>query len=152
MKKTFLVLSVGLLFLLAVNLAFASPNELHVKAFVDGKSVLCIKGDNIWWVNYWNDPPGKWQGKNEPTYINDVAWQPKWHGEKKEDSYSEKFVVKGIKKFAPADKVTIELVDSRGTVKLLDPKAAASTADADFCVLMDDNMNGGAWYHIIVKH
>lgn len=152
MKKTLLVLLVGLFFIAAASFAFADAGQLHIKAFVDGKSVLCVKGDQIWWVNLLHDQPGKWQGKNEPTYVNEVKWQPKWQGEKKEDSYSEKFVVKGIKKFAPTDKVTIELVDSRGIVKLLDPKASASTADADFCVLMDDNISGAAWYDVILKH
>lgn len=152
MKKTFLVLSVVLLFVLAVNLAFASPDKLRVKAFVDGKSVLCIKGDTIWWVHYKHDQPGKWQGRNEPTYVNDVKWYPKWQGEKRENSKSDVFTVEGIKNFTPSDKITIDRIDTRGIFKLVNPKASSETAGADFCILMDDVASGAAWYHIIIKY
>lgn len=68
--------------------------EIIVRALVDGPSELIVTTNGFHWKNGMNAKPGRHEGRNEPTYINDKAWYPKWakaneeRGTDKSETYS----------------------------------------------------------------
>jgi len=59
-----------------------SPDELVIEAVVDGPAFFHLRAEGVYWENGDNAKPGKWSGLDEPTYINGVAWMPKWNRSK----------------------------------------------------------------------
>jgi lipoprotein NlpI len=51
---------------------------LIIEALIDGPSELRVQKEGIYWINESNAKPGRHNGVKEPTYVNDVPWQPEW--------------------------------------------------------------------------
>lgn len=73
----FLFASLASLLVTAV-VAAEAPREVIVKARVDAASELVVTTNGFRWKNGMYAKPGRHDGRNEPTYINDVPWLPKW--------------------------------------------------------------------------
>jgi hypothetical protein len=58
------------------QVAESSAAVLTVESLVDGPSTLVVRRDGLFWENGDNAKPGLLR---EPTYVNDVAWMPKWN-------------------------------------------------------------------------
>jgi hypothetical protein len=56
--------------------------EITIEAFIDGPSALHIRPTSIFWENDQNAKPGRVNLLNEPTYVNGIAWKPRWKEEK----------------------------------------------------------------------
>ncbi len=56
------------------------PREstLRVRAYVDGRSDLLLRGSSVQWHHFDWAAPGLWGGANEPTYLNSMPWTPVW--------------------------------------------------------------------------
>ena len=60
-----------------------SATSLTIRCYIDGLDQLKIRHNEVWYVHA-RAPflehclPGQWSGRNEPTYINDAPWYPKW--------------------------------------------------------------------------
>jgi hypothetical protein len=54
------------------------PDELVVEAIIDGPAVFHLREDGFYWENGKNAKPGKWNGRDEPTYVNGTPWVPHW--------------------------------------------------------------------------
>ena len=52
--------------------------SLHIRALIDGDSYLVIGGGAMYWYNHKYDAPGRWNGQDQPTYVNDAPWTPQW--------------------------------------------------------------------------
>ena len=79
----------AMLTLLASIVATTSPvaqasEEIIIKALVDGPSDLIITTNGFQWRNGANAKVGRHEGQNQPTYINDHAWYPKWEKDQEE--------------------------------------------------------------------
>jgi hypothetical protein len=72
------------LFISTTLFAQVSEEVLVVKARVDGPSDLILTTNGIYWVNGANAKPGRHEGRNDPTYINETPWIPQW-GEQEKD-------------------------------------------------------------------
>lgn len=51
---------------------------LNVRALIDGRSQLIVQGNTVHWHHLDDAAPGCWEGANEPTYLNGIAWYPIW--------------------------------------------------------------------------
>src|SRR5437868_14127190 len=69
--------AVLLLFSIAGSIAVAG-DDVIIEALVDGPSALHIRQGAIYWVNGGNAKPGRADLRNEPTYVNGAAWNPRW--------------------------------------------------------------------------
>lgn len=65
-------------FVVTAVVAAEAPREVIVKARVDAASELVVTTNGFRWKNGMYAKPGRHDGRNEPTYINDVPWMPKW--------------------------------------------------------------------------
>jgi hypothetical protein len=66
------------------GLAPIISDAFTVRAFIDGRSQLVVRGDRVYWHHLDFAAPGRWQDPDtqraydEPTYLNGVAWYPVW--------------------------------------------------------------------------
>lgn len=67
-----------LFFAAGIAPAGAQPQELHLTAFVDGKSTLCFTPKGLQWKHLVFSKPGLYEGQNHPTLINNTPWFPEW--------------------------------------------------------------------------
>lgn len=65
-------------FVVTAVVAAEAPREVIVKARVDAASELVVTTNGFRWKNGMYAKPGRHDGRNEPTFINDVPWMPKW--------------------------------------------------------------------------
>ena len=59
-------------------LATTPANLIRVRAHIDGRSRLCIRGNTVQWLHLEYDPPGLHGNVQNPTFINGTAWIPVW--------------------------------------------------------------------------
>jgi hypothetical protein len=52
--------------------------SIHIKAYIDGVSNLVFKDNTVYWHHLSDAAPGRHEGRNLPTYINDIEWFPEW--------------------------------------------------------------------------
>jgi serine/threonine protein kinase len=65
---------------IAIHSAAKTKNIITIKAYIDGRDILKIQGDKIWWEHEEAGFPGDPKGGNQPTFINGLAWRPQWDG------------------------------------------------------------------------
>ncbi|MHC4213519.1 MAG: FG-GAP repeat domain-containing protein [Planctomycetota bacterium] len=51
---------------------------IQVRAYIDGDSNLVFKDNSVYWHHIEAAAPGRHEGFNFPTYINDTEWTPDW--------------------------------------------------------------------------
>ena len=54
--------------------------SLRVRAYIDGSDYLFVRGNQIWYQHDSWKLPGKQDGHDDPTYLNDAEWYPTWNG------------------------------------------------------------------------
>ncbi len=125
---------------------------LRIKAFIDGKDTIKIKGVELWYEHHAWDLPGKWwdRGGNikhdEPTYINGTAWKPEWQEKVSKPYRLEQAVpLREAKNLIKLTKVT-----GRGSVSIADKPQQAN--DYTLSILLDDSRYGRAqWYEFVIQ-
>ncbi len=124
-----------------------------VRAYIDGRSRLSLKGNSASWENLEFAAPGKMGGHNDPTTINGVRWVPTWEDSdvspevRLEKSKSDVF--NGVEPALAAVPmvVTLEKIRCRENASVVQQP----TAENDFTTIVefDDSRTGGAdWYEV----
>ena len=69
----------------AIVTSDAPEAAIHVRAYVDGRSHLSIKGNTVQWLHLDNAAPGRLNDypiiNDHPTFIDEVSWMPVWPDE-----------------------------------------------------------------------
>jgi len=134
------------------TIAVDVKDGLHIKAFIDGKDTIKIKGDELWYEHHQWDLPGKWwdRGGNikhdEPTYINGTAWKPQW-----QERISKPYRLKQAVPLQEA-KNLIKVTKITGTGSVTIAEMPKQANDYTLSILLDDSRYGGAqWYEFVIQ-
>jgi dipeptidyl aminopeptidase/acylaminoacyl peptidase len=133
-----------------------TPTTLKIRAYIDGRSHLVLRGDTAHWYHLEAVAPGRLHGPNkgstnEPTYLNGEAWYPDWPDVPDRENVgcdcdSSTFV--GIPALARQDQtVSLDIIQALDKVAILQQPSAAN----DYTLIVEfDNLGpGGAdWYTI----
>ncbi len=57
----------------------SSRHIIRIRALIDGADTVKIQGNKVWYEHESWELPGRWQGRDENTLINDAPWHPVWH-------------------------------------------------------------------------
>lgn len=157
-KHTFMILFAVFLMAACSRTTSSSqiPTILKIRASIDGRSRLIIKGDVFFWHHLDFDAPGRWElGEgSQPTYLNRVVWFPIWPDipDTTNDScncYSSYY--KGIPYLARTNqRVWLDIVQGRGGVTVIQQP----NSDNDFTLIMemDDYFDGAEWYEVNLNY
>jgi hypothetical protein len=137
----------------AVPGASALPQAtLNVRALIDGRSQLIIRGALVSWHHLDFAAPGRHLFQDEPTYLNGISWFPTWpdipDAENRDCNCSSSIYI-GIPTLAAVPQ-TVELENIEvvlGVVNILQQPEA----DNDFTLVVEFNDNpagGSRWYEI----
>jgi hypothetical protein len=126
---------------LGTNTVTASSRHIiKIRALIDGADMLKIQGNMVWYEHESWELPGRWQGRDENTLIDDVPWHPVWH-----------FFVDRSKPygelqpaFAPTSPAEIKLkkLTGPGTVKITELPNAENNQTLAICI--DNRSSFGA--------
>jgi len=146
------------------NVRFSAPSDCQssglalpvthaIRAFIDGRDQLVVEGSNWSWHHLDHAAVGRWNGGNEPTYVDGLAWVPDWPlpppDEIRFDATSS--VLTGVSPSAPtrASSILVTVNQARGHVSLVQ----YPSADNSFRTIIefDDNaFSGPDWYDVEV--
>jgi serine/threonine protein kinase len=134
---------------LALALVLHSTSQtrhtITLKARIDGRDVLKLQGNKVWWEHELGGLPGDPQGGNAPTFINGVAWRPQWDG-----SNSLPFVASApfFRRKTPVE-VTCTKLSGRGEAAISELPSLSNTNTLS--VYFNDVEEGGAdWYELSI--
>jgi len=124
---------------------------LHIKAFIDGRDMIKIKGVELWYEHLAWDLPGKWWDRagnikhDEPTYINGTAWKPEW-----QEKVSKPYLLKQTIPFRQSNnQIVLKKIEARGSVSIAELPQQSN--DYTLSILLDDNrFNAAQWYEFII--
>lgn len=135
----------------------ASSTVLNVRAYIDGKSQLIIRGDTIYWHHLdWAAPGRHFDAKvNQPTYLNNAKWEPTWPDipdSENRDCQCDSSPYQGIPTLANMNQEAwVEIVKARGTVVILQQPSTKN--DFTLIIEFDDNIQSGPdWYEVNVGY
>ena len=154
--KTSIRIALAFAFVLSLN-SYASQQTqsgtklVTILSLIDGSDVLKIRGNELWFEHRNFVLPGKWAGDfdesgDEPTYVNNEAWAPKWNG-----GVSLPYAAK-TRLLPEGSQVDVRFVtpQDRGTVTILEQPSAQN--NFTLSILLDDDLaNGAAWYQVELR-
>jgi hypothetical protein len=123
-----------------------------IEALIDGPSELRVQKDGIYWINVANAKPGRHTGKKEPTYVNDVAWQPEWKNPAdRGDDKSKPYLLPQRLDSPRLDFKLIAVTARRGDAGL-DTRDPIKTkgVGSEYSVYIPDLMSGSRWYKFAI--
>jgi RNA polymerase sigma factor (sigma-70 family) len=129
----------------------ATEGVLRVKAFIDGRSFLKIRGNTVQWYHQEFAAPGRLGGQNRPTVINGKDWLPEWPdlGEENREYQGVSSKYEDLAPPLPAAEVAVSIVPVRvrGKVTVVQQPTPDNqyTATVDF----DDGPLGGAADYVV---
>lgn len=124
---------------------------IEFEAYVDGRSQLHIKGNQLWWHHFEFSAPGLWPHGPEPaplpTRVNGTNWLPEWPTEG-DNSFCDCDSSKLAGKFAAFDQnIVVEVISARGPVTVV--QQILDTSELEAVIEFDDYYEGGAeWYKV----
>ena len=105
--------------------------SLRVRARIDGPSQLILSPEGIRWYHWdWTAVPGRHEGRNDPTYLNDVTWYPDWpqFGENRNiQAYSSYNTDFNLAEFLNGSAVQLQINRARDTVIVTQEPSSGST-------------------------
>jgi hypothetical protein len=122
--------------------------SLIIEALIDGPSELRVQKEDLYWINEANAKPGRHNGINEPTYVNEVAWQPEWENPAdRGDDKSKPYHLPERVDPGRFDFKLISVSTKRGDpgIEQRDPIKAKGVG-SDFSVSIPDKLSGARWY------
>jgi hypothetical protein len=131
--------------------------DIIVEALIDGDSTLHLTPDGIYWAHHGTGvKPGRFQDRHEPTYVNGVAWQPKWknpgpggYGEKDQSDVYPLRVGADLKfdyeLVACGQRPGGKTVETRTPVQL-------RPTEGEYVIYIRDADQGAAWYRFRIFH
>jgi hypothetical protein len=129
------------------------PATLKVRAFIDGRSQLVIRGNEVYWHHLDWAAPGRHLDAEvpQPTYLNHVRWMPSWPDLLDTENRGCTCNSAPFKEFpilAKHDQI-IHLVVAQGRGKVSVLQNPASNNDYTLIIEFDDNTQPGPdWYEI----
>jgi hypothetical protein len=128
---------------------------LTVRAYIDGRSQLILRGETASWHHLDWAAPGRLLGENEPTYLNGVAWYPSWPDNpdaENRDCGCDSSTYVGVAPLAPQEQVaSLETVQARERVAIVQQP----TEDNGYTLIVefDDGVSAGAdWYEVDISY
>jgi hypothetical protein len=121
---------------------------LIIESLIDGPSELRVQKEGIYWINEANAKPGRHNGAKEPTYVNEVAWQPEW--DDPADRGTDKSKPYPLAQRLDPGRLEFKLISvssKRGDagIEQRDPIKAKGVG-SDFSVSIPDTLSGARWY------
>lgn len=121
--------------------------QVTIKAYIDGRSNLVIRGGQAWWRHYDFNPPGESDGNQLPTTVGSVSWKPEW---KQPPGGGKESVPVHVGVSFTGGNVALVKVKGREVARIVEQPSSAN----GFALVIEfsDNSNMGAdWYEIVVK-
>jgi len=125
---------------------------LHIRAFIDGRDAIKIKGVELWYEHHAWDLPGKWWDRSgnikhdEPTYINGTAWKPQWQ-ERVSKPYR---LEQAVPLRETNNLIKLTKIAGRGSVSIAEKPQQAN--DYTLSILLDDSRYSRAqWYEFVIQ-
>jgi hypothetical protein len=134
----------------AANLATAHARpvrEILIEAFIDGDTTLHVTAQGVYWKSHGAAKPGLLGSRDEPTYVNTVAWRPTWSDPRERGTdTSDIFPLKvgptlelQAEVVGCADKPGTDRIDSRDPIH-------SEVVGEEFVVTIPDRQSGAKWY------
>ena len=109
-----------------------TPSVLAIRAHIDGRSQLVLRGDTVYWHHLEWAAPGRHQhleqGTGEPTYPNGIAWRPTWPDSpdaENRDCDCNSSAFEGVPSLAAQEQeVSLEILQARQKPALIQQPAA----------------------------
>lgn len=126
--------------------------RLRVRALIDGRSQLTVRGDSASWYHLDQAAPGRSGTSREPTYLNGTAWLPGWPDvpdAANRDCGCRSSRYTGLERLRTEGRlVTVEVIEGRGRAALVrHPAPGDETVTLE---LDDDATPGPAWYEVVL--
>jgi len=125
---------------------------IQIKALIDGRSRLLLKGNTLQWLHLDHAAPGRHEQQNLPTLVNGVRWYPTWPDlPEAENRFGccRSGIFREVKPALPvgSSEIGIGIVRGRSPVWIID----RPHPDNDFTltVEIDDNEEGGSHNYVI---
>lgn len=148
MKK--LVLS--LICILLVSTAFGQ-SYIKIRAFIDGRDQIIIKGSTVQWQHYTYSAPGRLSFQKLPTYINDIAWFPDWpdipNAENRQKCFSS--VYSDLTPALPSRSEFYYLTKISGAGGMFIAQQPTDTNKYTLIIEFDDYLPGVQWYETTIE-
>ncbi len=120
---------------------------LKFECFIDGMDLLYINAEKLWYTHLEWELPGKWDGNNHPTIVNNKSWYPVWN-----DGVSEPYLrvernrmKENIRMDWDNQNFAIRVLTPRGVVKIIEQPSENN--DQTLTLEIDDSSpSGAAWY------
>lgn len=134
--------------------ASLGQTSIKIRAFIDGRDQMIIKGSTVQWLHYTYAAPGRLSFQNFPTYLNDVAWFPDWpdipNAENRQKCYSSVFT--DLNPALPSSTEFYNLTKISGTGGMFIAQQPRDTNEYTLIIEFDDAIPVGAqWYETIIE-
>ncbi|ERR1700722_15345776 len=124
----------------------SSSHTIKIRALIDGADTIKIRGHEIWYEHESWDLPGRWQGRDELTMVNDKPWHPEWDGDK---SAPYEGLKPAFKPQSPSE-TKLAKINARGDVTISQMPSAEN--DQTLAIHLDDSdILGAAWYEVEIS-
>lgn len=158
-KPLIMLLSVVILITACVRITSSNPATtiLELRAYIDGRSQIVIKGNTVHWHHLEFDAPGRWEFAEaaQPTYLNQKKWDPTWPDfpDRTNDSCNcDSSIYEGIPGLARTNqRVWLDVVQGRGRVAVIQQPDANNSYT--LILELDDNyFDGAEWYEVRLNY
>lgn len=131
-----------------------SQSSLNIRAFIDGRDQIIIKGSVIQWLHFSSCAPGRLSFQNLPTYINNTAWYPVWpdipNAENRQKCFSS--VYSELNPPLPSKTETYYLTKISGTGGMFIVQQPNDTNKFTLIIEFEDTLPPGAqWYETTIE-
>ena len=122
-----------------------TTGKIVIRAFIGGLDVIKVRGNKMWYEHVTAELPGKWNGMNEPTFVNEEKWMPWWDGH-----ISRPYEKIPLLRPETGKRVYVTKKFGRGAVTLAEQPSKANSQTLKIAI--DDVAQAGAdWYEITIK-
>ena len=129
---------------IALHSTTASKNIITIKARIDGRDILKMRDNKVWWEHEQGGWPGDPEGANEPTFINGIAWRPQWEGS---NSSVFEALAPVFRRKSPVQ-VALNKLSGRGEAAISELPTPAN--NNTLSVYFNDEESGADWYEVSI--
>ncbi len=139
-----------------VPVALGDPNpEIHILAYVDGRSQLLLRGRFAQWFHMEYAAPGRQLFSDFPTFLNGTEWLPEWPDDpdaENRDCFCESSIFESLQPALPQAETDVQLhvLLGRGLVSIIE----RPEEDNDFTLTLeidDNDFSNPDWYEIVIS-
>lgn len=127
------------------NQGTLASHSLTLKAFIDDKDTIKIRGNRIWYEHEMGTLPGDPGSRNEPTIINGRAWRPEWRGEIC-------VAFDGLEPvFEPRSPASVKLTKLAGRGGAAISEMPTPENNRTLSIYFNDDEGGADWYEVMIE-